>query len=274
MISLTLLTLALAPFVAAQATTQQVEGIEANFQQAGLTGSGNTALLASFSPSALLSLNFAGVGDIDVGKALTKDQVATQPTVTLSPSDASNKFPGNYTIIMVDADIVGTDETGGVNHHWLANFVTVANNQVTNGTVQAPVTAYAGPGPAAGSGPHRYVVLLYVQPDTFVQPQEFQKPLGVAKFSLTDYVKSSGLGALVGANYFTVEEGTATVTPSATSAVNSATLAAGSGSPSGTVIKGGPSATPSGTSGSNGSSRVEISFGMVLALVTLFTVLA
>ena len=32
------------------------------------------------------------------------------------------------------------------------------------------VFAYAGPAPPSGSGPHRYVGLTYVQPDSFTAP--------------------------------------------------------------------------------------------------------
>jgi hypothetical protein len=89
---------------------------------------------------------------------------------------------------MADADIVGTNESTGQTRHWLVNGVvlkagtptppagdfffslslnvsdwiypdnssnsstTQMNVSTTDGTA---VTAYAGPAPAAGSGPHR-----------------------------------------------------------------------------------------------------------------------
>lgn len=59
----------------------------------------------------------------------------------------------------------------------------------------------------------RYVILLYVQPSTFAAPADLANPgTPLAPFSLSSYVSSSGLGPLVAANYFQVENGVATVT--------------------------------------------------------------
>ena len=44
-----------------------------------------------------------------------------------------------------------------------------------------PITAYAGPAPPAGSGPHRYVVLAYVQPTEFAPPASLAVGAGVGR---------------------------------------------------------------------------------------------
>lgn len=86
---------------------------------------------------------------------------------------------GTYTIAMVDADIVGTDLAEGENRHWLVNGATISSmslsyslrpsiecinllnkDSVVTTTSGTAITAYAGPGPAAGSGPHRHVLLF------------------------------------------------------------------------------------------------------------------
>ncbi|KAF8168721.1 phosphatidylethanolamine-binding protein [Pholiota molesta] len=222
MLSFSLLaTIALVPFAAAQ-TALDIAGIKANFNQSAIVPD----LLASFNPSAVLSLNFAGVGVVQPGQLFTKEQVSAAPAVTLTPADSSVSLTGNYTLVMVDADVVGSKLPGGQNRHWLVNGVTINGSTVSNSSAVA-ITAYAGPAPAAGSGPHRYVVLLYSQPSTFKAPTAFSQPIaGVTPFDFNGYVKDSGLGPLIAGNYFDVEEGTSTISVSPTSAVVSSTLSA------------------------------------------------
>jgi len=242
----------------------ELAGIEANFKQAELVPS----LLPSFDPSALLTINYSGVGDVSSGQHLTKDQTAPQPTVTITPANSSVSLTGKFTIAMVDADIVGSANTEGVNRHWLLNGVEVTDNKVNNASATA-ITTYAGPGPAAGSGPHRYVIILYQQPDSFTAPPDLSKPIGVTRMDLAAYVKDSGLGSLVAANYITVEEGTATVSVPATSSVISSTLApasSSSGTRTGTVT-GTASGTAAQPTKSNGAYLQR-------SLTTLFAPLA
>ncbi|KAG6909468.1 hypothetical protein DXG01_000454 [Tephrocybe rancida] len=225
MFSLTVLvSLALLPFTLAQST--DVAAIEVHFKQSLIV----PQLLASFEPSALLAVNFAGVGDITPGQALTKEQSAPKPTVTVTAANSTVQLDGKFTIFMVDADIVGGDLSKGENHHWLVNGVQITDGKVSDADATSIVN-YAGPGPATGSGPHRYVIILYAQPDSFAAPVGLTEPTGVGLFTLNAYIKDSGLGALVAANYFTVEDGTATVSIPATSAVVSSTLVAASSTP-------------------------------------------
>ncbi|KAG6850457.1 hypothetical protein H0H93_012878 [Arthromyces matolae] len=146
--------------------------------------------------------------------------------------------------MMVDADVVGSDLSKGVNHHWLVNGVDISDNKVSNASATA-IVSYAGPGPAAGSGPHRYVIILYAQPDSFSPPADLSQPTGVSLFDLDAYVKDSGLGALVAATYVTVEDGTATVSIPATSSVITSTLATATTTTSGKA-NGGAAASTSG----------------------------
>ncbi len=64
-----ILSLALAPFVLGQSNNSElgIEAIEAHFTNAGIVPS----LLASFDPSAVLTLSYNGVGNISPGQALT-----------------------------------------------------------------------------------------------------------------------------------------------------------------------------------------------------------
>ncbi|KAJ4488245.1 phosphatidylethanolamine-binding protein [Lentinula aciculospora] len=244
------------PFVSAQSndTAVQIEAIEAHFTQAALV----PELLTTFDPSSILTINFDGVGDLSPGQALTQDQVAPTPTIKITIANSSVDLSGNFTLAMVDADVVGADESN-VTRHWLENSVTISNGQVSNSSA-TDITSYAGPAPASGSGPHRYVIILYQQPSTFNPPSDFSQPnIGVSQFDLNSYVKDSQLGPVVAANYFTVEVGTSTMSISATSAVQSSTLA----SVSGTTAS--ETAAASGTSSTNNAAQVSnVGFGTLL----------
>jgi len=268
MIKITVFALALlAPFVSAQTSSPalEIEAIEAHFTGAGLVPS----LLPSFTPSAVFGLSFNGV-NVSPGQALTKAQVAPTPSLTVTPANSSVTLTGTYTLVMVDAAAVGTDESAGETRHYLLNGATISDSKVSNASAVA-ITEYAGPAPPANTGPHRYVILLYNQPSTFTAPANYSQPnMGVSVFNLNAYVSESGLGAIVAGTYFTVEEGTATASLSATSAVQTSTLAPVS-SASGTH-----SSTAPGASGSSGSSNGASSIGItsplavtMLALVTL-----
>ncbi|PAV24395.1 phosphatidylethanolamine binding protein [Pyrrhoderma noxium] len=207
-------------------TALEIEAIQAHFTNAGLVPD----LLSTFDPSALMSVSFDGSSTIQPGQAFTStEQVAPQPTVTITPANSSVSLGDTFTILMVDADIVGTDQSGGETRHWLLNGVTLSGstengNETVSNSSATSITAYAGPGPAEGSGAHRYVILLYTQPSSFSSPSDLSENAGVAKFSLADYVQSTGLQGPIAGTYFTVEIGTATASVSATSAVVTSTL--------------------------------------------------
>jgi hypothetical protein len=213
-------------------------------------------------PSALLSLTYAGVGGVSPGQALTEAQVGPTPTLTVTPANSSVSTGGSYTIAMVDAGPVGTNEAPGQTRHWLVNGATITGSTVSNASSTA-ITRYAGPAPPAGSGPHRYVVLLYSQPSTFSPPAAYSQPnIGVSVFSLADYVTNSGLGPLLAATYFTVQEGTATVSLSPTTAVVTSTLVVPTAKVTGTSTP--PSSTNSGVV------SAQATFGLFTALTAVF----
>ncbi|KAL4259916.1 PEBP-like protein [Pleurotus pulmonarius] len=233
--SKTLLPVALASFAAALSGTSntnppsyvsgevlKLQAIQAHFKNAGIVPDG----LPTFDPKAELVANYAGVGETSPGQSLTRAQVASAPTFTVTPGSGS--LSGTYTLAMVDFGPVGSDQSKGVTRHWLVNGLTITNSAFSN-TSAVAITQYAGPAPPAGSGPHRYAFLLWEQPSTFTAPSAFSQPnMGVSTFDVNAYATDAKLGAVIAGNYITVEEGTATVTPSPTAAVETSTLPAAS----------------------------------------------
>ncbi|WVQ76513.1 hypothetical protein IAR50_006183 [Cryptococcus sp. DSM 104548] len=239
-------------------------------------------LLETFTPEGTLSVEFSGQA-ITTGQNLTADDVASSPTLAVSPaSNATLDSSALYTVVMVDADIVGTDEsTTNQTRHWLVNSAGLASgssgSQAVNWTGSTSITDYAGPGPDAGSGAHRYVIIIYEQPSDFSPPSDLSTAgTALGKFSLADYVSSSKLGSIVTANYFQVENGVATVSPSSTTAVESSTLAGygsttGSSSASGTVANSAStgsstdSSSPSASSAASAAGmNAQVGWGMVV----------
>jgi hypothetical protein len=134
--------LALVSFTSAQSDNPAlgIEAIEAHFKQAGITPN----LLPAFTPVAVLGLTYNGVGAISPGEALTENreskaccfithrdptvffpEVAPTPNLTVTAANSSVVFNETYTIAMVDAGPVGTDESNGVTRHWLVNGVKI-----------------------------------------------------------------------------------------------------------------------------------------------------
>ncbi|KAG1800782.1 phosphatidylethanolamine-binding protein [Suillus plorans] len=211
-------------------TTLGIEIIRAHFQGAGLV----PYLMANFTPTALLTATYTGGGIVTPGQLLPKSRTQTAPNLTITPVNMTTLLNKKYTLVMVDAWAPGNTDPRGQICHWVANGVTVQDHSVlTHAGVE--VEQYRGPTPPSGSGPHRYVILLYAQQfPTVSPPQGFHILHNNPGFChLADYVKASNIGPLIAGTYFTVEEGVATFTPSPTSPVVTSTLlASGSSGPS------------------------------------------
>ncbi|KAF8266615.1 phosphatidylethanolamine-binding protein [Lactarius quietus] len=250
-------------------TSLEIAAIEAHFTGAEIV----PELLASFDPSAVMTVTFPSVGAISPGQNLTKDQVASTPLITIVPANSSVSLQGNFTLVMADADVVGTNESLGQTRHWLVNGVTLTgSNSSLNASTDngVAVTEYAGPAPAAGSGPHRYVILLLPQPSSFSPPANLSQPnVGVSVFVLTDYISTSNLGAPVAGMYFDVEEGTANVTLSPTSPVISSTLKPATSMTSSSSVANPSKASSSSSNGANTISSGHSVFAVPAAVCVL-----
>ncbi|KAL7410131.1 phosphatidylethanolamine-binding protein [Mrakia frigida] len=222
------LSVLLASVVSAQTTASalDIEVEQANFIQSQLVPD----LLAEFNPSATLEVTFDSTVAA-IGQPLTITEVTNQPTVLVTPSSNATAFTEGavFTVAMVDPATVGSDQSGGQTRHWLANNVYLTGTEAPYGLNFSTdaITTYGGPFPAEGSGPHRYTILLLPQPSTFTAPSDLSTPgVAISTMDFAAYVTDSGLEAPVAGFYFTVEQGTSTVSVVATSAVDSSTLPA------------------------------------------------
>jgi len=65
-------------------------------------------------------------------------EVATAPELTIVSANASVSLTGNFTLVMADADVVGTNESVGQTRHWLVNSVTLKNGAPAHGEFFSP----------------------------------------------------------------------------------------------------------------------------------------
>lgn len=171
---------------------------------------------------AVLNVSYPS-GPIALGKSYSAADVKSLPTFTVIPGDtATFKAPNSFTLMLADANALGNPDKEGNYRHYLENGATFGDAgadggmamNVGSGTV---VTSYAGPGPLPNTGEHRYAWLLFAQPSKFAAPGNLSSA-GTAPghWYVNAYVASTGLGDLVAASFFTVENGHATFPHNAT----------------------------------------------------------
>lgn len=127
------------------------------------------------------------------GNLLTPSEVKTQPLVQWKAKP--KKF---YTVCMCDPDAAAKEW-----QHWLV--VNVPGNNVCQGEV---LSDYIGSGPLQGTGPHRYVFLVYLQPKKldFEEQRLLNNSVeGRTNFSISNFAKKYNLGDPIAGNFYEAE---------------------------------------------------------------------
>lgn len=93
-------------------------------------------------------------------------------------------------------------QTGLVKSTTQVNSTSIGGTQLVNNT--APRVAYRRPAPPTNSSAHRYIQWLFQQPQNFQIPAAYSGYGGMnaSRFPFEQFVRDSGLGAPVAANYF------------------------------------------------------------------------
>ncbi|CUS12395.1 unnamed protein product [Tuber aestivum] len=124
------------------------------------------AFSAGFDPkSTELKVTF-GTNDLKDGDTLTPSEAATLPKFALGGSSGISPKT-KYIVLMIDPDSPSRDDAVApqVLHYLKTDF---AVSEFTNLASTAPPSLkYVGPDASSGTGPHRYIFLLYLQPDDF-----------------------------------------------------------------------------------------------------------
>jgi phosphatidylethanolamine-binding protein (PEBP) family uncharacterized protein len=127
---------------------------------------------ASFTPSILITVNFPKIS-ASGGVFVRVSQVSAQPTIKIF--SAPPESPSSFTFMLIDPDApTPADPKFAYWRHWVvcnipSSTLNGGENIVENGTTLTP---YLAPGPKDESGPHRYLFLLFREPEGLVLSKE------------------------------------------------------------------------------------------------------
>ncbi|KAI9056532.1 PEBP-like protein [Trametes sanguinea] len=247
---------------AQNSTNFTVADVEQAFQAAKIVPD----VLPSFNPTAILNVvfldNTTGTSvNVTPGANLTREQNALRPQVFLTTNDTS-LAQQTFVLAMVDPDApTPQNPTAAQIRHLLAPGIQ-ANGSVTSGAALVnntpAISDFLRPTPPAGSDPHRYILLLFVQPANFttVAPQFVNSSTPVNNFNISLFAQEVGLGSPIAGNFFL----TGPDANSTNSSTNSTSTASGAAS---------SSTNPATSNTPSSSMRVEMNVTALTAVAAL-----
>lgn len=146
-------------------------------------------------PPETLSVQY-GTIEVNLGNEITPFDVKDEPKVQWNADSDSY-----YTIAMVDPDAPSrTDPKFREVLHWLVGNIKGSDIAGAN-----HIAVYFGSGPPKGTGLHRYVFMLYKQPEklTFDEPKSPKNSRANRfNFNLRNFVQKYKLGEPLAGNFF------------------------------------------------------------------------
>ncbi|GAB7365827.1 hypothetical protein MBLNU230_g7159t1 [Neophaeotheca triangularis] len=121
----------------------------------------STVIPAGFTPTYELAVSFPAISPSH-GSLVRKSQASEAPQVTFSSTSSTTDSSDSLTFVLIDPDAPTPDDPKFAYwRHWV-----VANIPSSAGNVPAgkTLTGYLAPGPKDESGPHRYLFLLFKEP--------------------------------------------------------------------------------------------------------------
>jgi hypothetical protein len=120
---------------------------------------------ADFNPTYNLTITFPSKSPSN-GSLVRVSDVAEKPTVALSPLSPNNTAnTPRLTLLLLDPDApTPADPKFAFWRHWVITSIPGGAQEVSEGK---EVTRYLAPGPKDESGPHRYLFLLFREPEGF-----------------------------------------------------------------------------------------------------------
>ncbi|KAG9302723.1 hypothetical protein G9A89_000871 [Geosiphon pyriformis] len=135
--------------------------------------------------------------DVTIGNEISMEAAAEAPRIWFMPEE--NKADSQYALLMVDPDAPSrSNPINGEWRHWVIGNIP-ANGNLFEGQV---LTSYNGPTPPPGTGQHRYVFLLFRQPNKDIDYEPF--PEDRRGLKSREFSEKYGL-TLIGANMFFCE---------------------------------------------------------------------
>ncbi|OCH92150.1 PEBP-like protein [Obba rivulosa] len=226
------------------ASNVTVEDVSQAFTTSGIVPD----VLSSFDPTAILNVVFhdqATNSSIDVvpGMNLTTEQTLLEPQFFLSTNNTSFDQQ-TFVLVILDPD-APTPQNASLAQfrHLLAGDFHV-NGSTDTGlgalltNTSAALTEFVNPTPPAGSDPHRYPVLLFMQPANFstVAPLFINASTPRSNFNLTTFAEEVGLGDPVAGNLFFTGPDNTTNTSATSSAAPTSSGSSGTTTPASGVV--------------------------------------
>lgn len=151
----------------------------------------------SIAPSEPINIQYPSGVSVEIGKELTPTQVKDKPVVKWAAKDTEY-----YLLAMVDPDAPSRENPKFREwHHWLIG--NIQGGDITKGEILAD---YIGSGPPKGTGLHRYVFLVYKQPEKcdFTKIPKLPNNSGDkrGKFSIAKFAQQFKLGSPVAGNFY------------------------------------------------------------------------
>lgn len=144
-------------------------------------------------------------------KLMSFEETAASPA--LSFPDVSRN--SSHVVVMVDIDAPGGPANNSFSPflHWLTPVGSGLKSLPNNQSASDAFASYVGPAPPVGSGPHRYIVLLFTDSaTTFHMPASFKDldPSNLNDRAVFDVEKFADEGGfqLAAASWFTTENST------------------------------------------------------------------
>ncbi|CAO2647642.1 Nn.00g085640.m01.CDS01 [Neocucurbitaria sp. VM-36] len=150
----------------------------------------------SFAPTFTLSVKFSSISP-EHGSLVRVSDVDQQPIVSItSTSSNSNSLAQSFTFMLIDPDAPTPDDPKFAYwRHWVVmNIPSTTSSDITK--AGRTLTPYLAPGPKDESQPHRYLFLLFSQPEglklergdvggeEFVDRRSFRAEEFVARYGL------------------------------------------------------------------------------------------
>lgn len=151
-------------------------------------------------PPNVLEVKYPSNAQVLLGNELTPTQVKDIPTHLKWPSDDKSL----YTLVMTDPDAPSRQSPKYREwHHWLV--INIPKNNVAEGEI---LSDYVGAGPPKGTGLHRYVLLVYKQPNKLTADERKlsnRSSEGRGSFKIRTFAKKYGLGEPIAGNFFSAQ---------------------------------------------------------------------
>ncbi|TFY74990.1 hypothetical protein EWM64_g9022 [Hericium alpestre] len=167
-------------------------------------------ILASFNPTSIIDVVFTDPSTnttiaVTPGINLTMEQTLLEPQFFLTSNDTS-LVNQTFVLALIDPDAPTPQDTSESQfRHLLAgNFhVNGSTNHSLLTNSSAALTDYVNPTPPVGSDPHRYTILLFIQPSNFDNASSLvNASTPRPNFNLTTFGDQVNLGSPIAGTYF------------------------------------------------------------------------